>query len=106
MAGSCTAAGGAACQASVPAASLLGGGVTIPSLPVSGSITMTAMHRHGIGCPAMKITEIVCLRRDRIAPTKVYCCRDRQGTRALHHRGSSTPVRRFLRSGAIKGFPP
>lgn len=37
----CTATGGATCPASLPVATLLAGGVTIPSLPVNGQVTVT-----------------------------------------------------------------
>lgn len=40
-AGSCSASGGATCPASVPAAALFGGGVTIPALPAGSSVTVT-----------------------------------------------------------------
>lgn len=39
-AGSCSASGGATCPASVPAAALFGAGVTIPALPVGGSVVV------------------------------------------------------------------
>lgn len=38
---SCSASGGALCPGSVPAGSLFGGGVTVPSLPVGGAVTVT-----------------------------------------------------------------
>ncbi|MGH8088398.1 MAG: hypothetical protein ACREPC_09020, partial [Stenotrophomonas sp.] len=40
-AGSCSASGGATCPTAVPAGALFGGGVTIPSLPAGGSVTVT-----------------------------------------------------------------
>ncbi|WP_421567177.1 prealbumin-like fold domain-containing protein [Stenotrophomonas sp. PD6] len=40
-AGSCTASGGATCPASIPAAALFGGGVTVPALPVGGSVAVS-----------------------------------------------------------------
>lgn len=40
-AGSCTASGGASCPASIPASGLFGAGVTIPALPVGGSVVVT-----------------------------------------------------------------
>lgn len=41
-AGSCTSSGGAVCPGTLPAGSLYGGGVTIPSLPVGGRVIVTA----------------------------------------------------------------
>lgn len=40
-AGSCSAAGGATCPASLPASALFGAGVAVPNVPPGGSITVT-----------------------------------------------------------------